>query len=45
MIRLQDSLALIPIVSRETLTHLGDDTTSWGNFCLFLTHYSNAMPI
>jgi hypothetical protein len=51
MFRLQDSLALIPIVSsgtrtlinckqRDSNSHREDDTTSWCNFLLFLTHYS-----
>jgi hypothetical protein len=30
---------------RDSNSHREDDTTSWGNFRLFLTHYSNVIPI
>jgi hypothetical protein len=30
---------------RDSNSHPEDDTTSWGKFRLFLTHYSNAIPI
>ena len=51
MLRLQDSTALIPVVSSRILT-LGssrillsskeDDTRSWGNFLVYFSH--NAIP-
>lgn len=39
MLRLQDIVALIPLVSRLNLTLIEgeDDTRSWGNFLVFLT--------
>jgi hypothetical protein len=46
MFRLQDSLALIPIVSNGTLILIERMTLQVGAiFCLFLTHYRNAIPI
>jgi hypothetical protein len=39
MFRLQDNLALIPIVSNETLnSHRENDTTSWGNFSFIFSN-------
>jgi hypothetical protein len=46
MFRLQDSLALIPIVSNRTLILIERMTLQVGAiFRLFLTHYRNAIPI
>jgi hypothetical protein len=45
MFRLNDSLALIPIISNGTLTPIERMTLRVGViFRLFLTHYSNAIP-
>jgi hypothetical protein len=38
MFRLQDNLALIPIVSNRTLTHREDDTMSWGDFLFIFSN-------
>jgi 3-oxoacyl-ACP reductase-like protein len=47
ILRLQDILALIPLVSRSKLTLIEgeDDTRSWGNFLVYFSHNThNAIP-
>jgi hypothetical protein len=40
MLRLQDRMALIPLVRNRTLTLIEreDDTSSWGNFLVYFSH-------